>query len=126
MTGSRRFPCPRIDVLNLDVSDMDYIKWDSTAQLRLPKQSGGSDEGRLFIRFLVDGQGEHVFADLGRTGDIAAIDRAIDTLTEIRNELSRLYDGRQHPGQCLTWGDLGRCNSDDEHPGACTFPKGAQ
>ncbi len=61
---------------------------------------------------------------LGRTGELAALDRTIEVLTEVRSELAAL--GYKRSGQCLGQGDTGRCKAGLGHNGEHTFPTEAE
>src|SRR4051794_37299519 len=81
----------------------------------------GEDMGRILIRLNVDGMGPIVNVDLGRTDQLEALDDAIETLRQVRDDLGRIY-GERRDGQCLTSGDWGRCKSATGHGGDHDFP----
>ncbi len=81
------------------------------------------DYGAFIVHLAVDGSFDHVQADLGHTNDLAGLDRAINALTDVRDELSRLYYVRPgQTGRCLAANEIGRCELADDHPDAHGFP----
>jgi hypothetical protein len=83
---------------------------------------GGSDEGQILVRIDVDGQVDIVYSDLRETGDVAAIDRAINALQRIRDGLATAYRGQNDPGVCLERGGWGRCRLMHGHEGEHRLP----
>ncbi|MFA6298786.1 MAG: hypothetical protein WC642_06450 [Nocardioides sp.] len=115
----------RIDDLTFNLSDLHQVTWENSASL-LDCPGGGSDEGRLLFRLSVDGQMDVIYGDLGQTGDLAALDRAIAAMQHIRDGLADLYRGRNEPGRCLEQGDGGRCYGSHGHTDEHDFPSLAQ
>lgn len=73
----------------------------------------GTSSGALAgvaVFFDVDGYLDFVHADLGRQGDVETLDRAIATITQVRDELVALYGDRPRDmGTCYALGFGGQC-----------------
>jgi hypothetical protein len=78
-----------------------------------------NDDGAILVRLNMDGEPfDTVTMDIGMTGDLEALDRAIVGLTRTRNHLARLYgDQPRCVGRCLGHGDSGRCSLRFGHEG---------
>lgn len=84
---------------------------------------GGHDFGAIVVQVGVDETWDIVTVDLQQTGDMAALDRALDTLHAVRDELARLYGKRpRRLGRCLDIDENGRCKSTLGHEGSHRFP----
>jgi hypothetical protein len=84
---------------------------------------GGTDYGAVIVRINVDGSFDLVQADLGQTGDLTVLNRAIAALGDVRSELEVLYAaGGRRPGRCLESGNWGRCTTIEGHGGDHVFP----
>jgi hypothetical protein len=79
--------------------------------------------GMLTILLNSDGYQDVVAAtDLGRTGDLPAIDRAISALQHLRGYLVDTFGDRLPVGQCMEFGEYGRCVGDHGHEGEHVGP----
>lgn len=85
----------------------------STDGDRVWHAQGGEQYAAMLIRFDVDGGLTSVDVDLDRSSDTTVLDRAIATLTELRDR--RLSMGGPGYGQCMTAGDYGRCKLREGH-----------
>jgi hypothetical protein len=84
---------------------------------------GGDDHGVIVVSINVDDDFDKVTVDLGQTGDMAALDRALETLSAVRDELARVYGNRpRRLGRCLETGDNGRCTYRLGHESDHAFP----
>jgi hypothetical protein len=87
------------------------------------RRDGGDDYGAVIVRINVDGSFDLVQADLGQTGDLTVLNRAIAALGDVRSELEVLYAaGGRRPGRCLESGNWGRCTTIEGHGGDHVFP----
>lgn len=93
---------------------------DDSDRLREAAAWIGTESGKLLITLGADGMFNLVDADLHGTGTVAAIDEAIATLQRLRAALDAVPD--LNPGQCLHYGDWGRCRGRHRHGGLCDFP----
>jgi hypothetical protein len=82
--------------------------------------------GRILIRLNLDGHFPAVYADLHRTGDLAPLDQAILSLTMLRDRLAEVYGDHADPGQCMHFGDWGRCRAKHGHDGEHLIPSEEQ
>jgi hypothetical protein len=122
MSTNRKVSIDRIHVYTDEAGE--GFAYAGNTDLRIPEDSGGHDFGRIMVRLDVDGGGPIVYADLGRTGDLAGLMAAADALNRTIAQLSQLYpaDGSQRLGQCLACGDWGRCRGEHGHDGEHLFP----
>lgn len=118
-------PTIRLENLTFNVSELRQIVWDARGEIR-SGAGGGSDAGQLLIRLDVDGEMDTVTADLGQTGDLVALDRAITALSKVRDGLDALYAGQNDPGRCMAQSDWGRCYGRHGHDEDHDFPTEAQ
>jgi hypothetical protein len=117
-------PHVSIDDLNFYDTEDRQVVWHAGAELKIP--DGGTEKGKLMVCLDVDGQMDIVYADLGRSGDLASLDRAIAAMQHVRNGLAELYAGRNDVGTCFEWGDWGRCCRREGHDGVHRFPTEAR
>lgn len=64
-----------------------------------------------------------VNADIGQTGDLRAIERAIVALQRLHSGLEQCYPADlRRAGRCMEQGDWGRCHGRDGHDGQHQLP----
>jgi hypothetical protein len=86
--------------------------------------SGQSSTAAVAVFFDIDGQLDYVFADLYQQGDVETLDRAIETLSKIRDALAGMYENLpRRVGRCYAQGFGGQCTRQADHaPGGHDFP----
>ena len=88
------------------------------------KSFTGQGETAITIILDVDAMFDHVYADLGGSGDLESLDRVIAALTTVRDGLAAAYSGTERdPGRCFAQGDWGRCYGKHGHDLPHGFPE---
>lgn len=116
----------RLDDVTLYRRDQDWrdvVYREYADQAPLPNPGGGEREAALLVEVAVDGAytcfyGQHV--------DRVILDRVLEDLQFLVEQLDRLYPKDQPRGRCLTFGDWGRCWERDGHEGDHRFPSAPQ
>lgn len=106
-----------VDRLTVNWSECgNGVLWDNDANVQLGMNGGGDDAGCILIRLKIDGDFTGIYADLGSTDALTALDAVIRDLGRVRDSLRGVHSvTAARPGQCLEFGDGGRCRARAGH-----------
>lgn len=88
------------------------------------KTSPRSGTAAVAVIFDIDDSIDYVYADLYQQGDVETLERAIETLAKIRDQIVNMYgDQPRHVGRCYAIGFGGQCDLPSGHePDPHEFP----
>lgn len=114
----------QVDELSIDLGPR-VTTWQRSAKDIANPSTGrfrGQSETALAVMLDVDGNIDQVYGDLGPSGDVESLDRAIVALERVRTALTSMYGANGSRGRCFAQGDWGRCSHDSGHSEPHKFP----
>ena len=105
--------------------DVEYereVVWRNHSEDVEVARTGGRRQAAFLIELDVDDAVDLVCSDLGQTGDLRGLERAIAVLQRVRDTLVEVCPEGSRVGRCMALGEWGRCTGDDGHDGGHRLP----